>query len=941
MSDSENKTQDYKKTLNLPQTDFPMKANLAAREPEFLKKWEDTQIYSKMVERNAGKPKFVLHDGPPYANGSIHFGHILNKILKDILVKYKSLAGFQSEFIPGWDCHGLPIEHQVDKELGEKKKSMDLVQVRQACRAYADKFVNIQRNEFKRLGVMARWDEPYLTMDYSYEATIARELGKLVAKGLVYKGRKPVHWCTRCQTALAEAEVEYEDHLTPSIYVKFQSAEDLGKVAPSLAGKKVSFLIWTTTPWTLPANLAIALHSRYMYVAIQVGDEVLIVAEGLLESLRKTLNMQEDRLLDRIPAKKLEGIATKHPFLNRESKIILSEHVTLDAGTGLVHIAPGHGQEDYEVGLKYHLPILNPVDNEGKFTQEVGIPEWVGTFVFKANPIIIEKLKSSGALLKSEEISHSYPHCWRCKSPVIFRSTPQYFISLSQDDLRGRSLDAIRRTQWIPHWGRDRIYGMVENRPDWCISRQRSWGVPIMGFQCLSCKESLLSAEVIESIAQRFEKEGADAYFKHSAEELLPAGLKCPHCKGTQWEKEKDILDVWFDSGVSYAAVLEKRANVQFPADIYLEGSDQHRGWFHSSLLTSVGTRNQAPYQSVLTHGFVVDGQGKKYSKSAQNYTPPDKIINSLGAEILRLWVAAEDYRNDIRVSSEIIDRLTETYRKIRNTCRFLLGNLYDFEPDSHYVPVSERPDLDRWAMGTLQDLIQRVMSAYENFEFHLIYHALNQFCTVTLSSFYLDILKDRLYISHAKSPKRRAAQSTLYDILNAMTPMMAPILSFTAEEVQQYLKASVNKRESVFLTDFPKFDPSAVDAELTARFEKIGELRQEVLKALEKARQDKVIGHSLEAQVVLAAEGEWKKFIQDHANFWAECFIVSQVVQAYEIDQPTATSTQIEGLKIQIKKAEGEKCERCWMRSITVGKSPAHPHLCDRCVKVLSTPSS
>jgi len=939
MTDAGDKTQDYKNTLNLPQTDFPMKANLAQREPEFLKKWDETKIYPKMVENRAGKPRFVLHDGPPYANGSIHFGHILNKILKDILVKYKTLAGFQSEFIPGWDCHGLPIEHQVDKELGEKKKAMDVVQIRQACREYARKFVDIQRKEFQRLGVLGRWDQPYLTMDYGYEATIARELGKLVAKGLIYKGKKPVHWCTRCQTALAEAEVEYEDDLSPSIYVKFQNAEDLGKVVPSLAGKKVSFLIWTTTPWTLPANLAVALHKSYMYAAIQVGDEIYVVAEGLLDTLRQVLNMQEDRLIDRIPAKKLEGIATKHPFLNRESKIVLSDHVTLDAGTGLVHIAPGHGQEDYEVGKKYKLPVLNPVDNEGKFTEEVGVPEWVGQFVFKANPLIIEKLKSLGALVKAEELSHSYPHCWRCKSPVIFRSTPQYFISLSQDDLRGRSLDAIRRTQWIPHWGRDRIYGMVENRPDWCISRQRSWGVPIMGFQCKGCKESLLSAEIINAIAERFEKEGADAYFMYSAEELLPPGTQCPHCQGKEWIKEKDILDVWFDSGVSYAAVLEKRPNVHFPADIYLEGSDQHRGWFHSSLLTSVATRNQAPYQAVLTHGFVVDGQGKKYSKSAQNYTPPDKIINSLGAEILRLWVAAEDYRNDIRVSKEIIDRLTETYRKIRNTCRFLLGNLYDFKPDEQYVPLAERPELDRWAIGSLQELTQKVTQAYEGYEFHVIYHALNQFCTVTLSAFYLDILKDRLYISHAKSPKRRAAQSTLYDILLALTPMMAPILSFTAEEVYQFITVSAKKRESVYLSDFPKFQAEQIDVDLMARFEKVIALLQEVLKALEKARQDKVIGHSLEAQVLLAAEGEWKKFIQDNAAFWAECFIVSQVVQVYEIDQPTLIAASLEGLKVQIKKAEGEKCERCWMRSITVGKSPTHPKSCDRCVKVLSTP--
>ncbi|MCE9626002.1 MAG: isoleucine--tRNA ligase [Deltaproteobacteria bacterium] len=937
MSDAKDTGKEYKDTLNLPQTDFPMKANLAQREPEFLKKWDETRIYDKGIQKNAGKPKFVLHDGPPYANGHIHFGHILNKTLKDILVKYKTLAGFQSEFIPGWDCHGLPIEHQVDKELGPKKKTMDVVQIRQACRAYAGKFVDIQRAQFKRLGIMANWEAPYLTMDYSYEAAIARTLGKLVGKGMVYKGKKPVHWCIKDQTALAEAEVEYDNHLSPSIYVKFESLEPLKDVTPQVDGKKVKFIIWTTTPWTLPANLAIAIHKSYTYVALQVGEEIYIVAEGLLDQVRKTLNFQEDRLLDRIPAKKLEGILTKHPFLERTSKVILSDHVTLEAGTGVVHIAPGHGQEDYEVGMRYGLAILNPVDNEGKFTAEVSVPELVGQSVFQANPQIIELLRSKGALVKAEETSHSYPHCWRCKSPVIFRSTPQYFISLSTHDLRGRALDAIRRTEWIPHWGRERIYGMVENRPDWCISRQRSWGVPIMGFRCTACKESLLREDVIEGIAKRFEKEGADAYFKYPAEELLPPCIACPQCGGKTFEKETDILDVWFDSGVSFAAVLEQRPTLQMPADIYLEGSDQHRGWFHSSLLAAIGSEGRAPYKAVLTHGFVVDGEGRKYSKSAKNYTPPEDLINKLGAEVLRLWVAAEDYRNDIRYSNEILDRLVETYRKIRNTCRFLLGNLYDFNPDQDTVPVSERPELDRWAVASLQEFIQRVTQSYENFEFHVIYHSLNQYCTVTLSAFYLDILKDRLYTSKAEGRERRAAQSTVFEILTAMTRLMAPILSFTADEVYQHTPAHSAKAESVFLSDLPVANESLIDKALLERFEKIDQIRQEVLKALEKARQEKVIGHSLEAQVRLSAEGEWKKFLQEYLQFWSHYFIVSQVVVAPELDNPTWTSQAIEGLKVEVKKAEGEKCGRCWTRSITVGKNPAHPALCDRCGKVLS----
>ncbi len=934
----EKKTVDYKETLNLPKTEFPMKANLAIREPEILKKWAGLELYQKILQKNDGRPKFILHDGPPYANGHIHFGHILNKILKDIIVKYKNLSGYQCEFVPGWDCHGLPIEHQVDKELGKNKETMGELEIRQACRTYAEKFVQIQKEEFKRLGVFGTWEQPYLTMNFQYEATIARQLAKLVKKNMVYKGAKPVHWCTHCQTALAEAEVEYEDHRSPSIYVKFVNVDDLGAVSPVLSGKKVNFIIWTTTPWTLPANLALALNKNYTYVAIKVGEDIYIVAEGLLDNLRKTLNFQEDRLLDRIPAKRLEGIHAKHPFLERKVPIILSDHVTLDAGTGIVHIAPGHGQEDYEAGKRYGLSVINPVDNRGIFTEEVGVPEYVGQFVLKANPLIIENLKIQGTLVKAEEMTHNYPHCWRCKNPVIFRSTPQYFISLSADDLRGKSLDAIRRTQWIPHWGRDRIYGMVENRPDWCISRQRTWGVPIMGFRCQSCKTTLLTAEVIEHIAERFETEGADAFFKYGAKELLPPKTKCPQCGNNDFEKEKDILDVWFDSGVSFAAVLEKNPRLGVPADIYLEGSDQHRGWFHSSLLAAIGTMGQAPYKAALTHGFVVDGSGKKYSKSAKNYTPPEKIINSLGCEILRLWVAAEDYRNDIRFSSEIMDRLKETYRKIRNTARFMLGNLYDFDPAVHAVPLQERPMLDRWAISELQDTIGRLREAYDNYEFHIIYHTLNNFCTVTLSSFYLDILKDRLYVSKATSPERRSAQTTIYEILYALLPLMAPILSFSAEEIYQYLPASQHKNPSVFLDSLPQEEAEKKDTVLQDTFQQIEVIRQEVLKALEIARQKKVIGHPLEAQIRISAEDETRKFLQKFdISFWTECFIVSQVVVVYDLENPTLVSENVPGLKIEVKKAEGQKCERCWVRSITVGKNQVHPTLCSRCVKVLT----
>ena len=937
MTSSEEKP-DYKSTLNLPKTDFPMKADLPNKEPLWVKFWSDQNVYSKLIERNEGKPRFVLHDGPPYANGHIHHGHVLNKILKDFIVKFKNLSGSQSEFVPGWDCHGLPIEHQVDKDLGAKKKGMSQLEKRQACREYAQKFVDIQREEFRRLGVLGRWEEPYLTMSFDYEATIARELGKLVGQGMVYKGEKPVYWCIKDQTALAEAEVEYDEHVSPSIYVKFEVPEqDWNEISPALNGQKVSFIIWTTTPWTLPANQAIALHKSYMYAAIQVGPEVYIVAEGLLDQVRKQLDFKEDRLIDRIPAKKLEGLRARHPFLHRPSQVILSDHVTLDAGTGVVHIAPGHGQEDYEVGLHYGLKVLNPVDHQGKFTPEVGVDELTGRSVFEANARIVEILKEKGALLKVEETRHSYPHCWRCKSPVIFRSTPQYFISLSEKDLRGRALDQIRRAQWVPHWGRERIYGMVENRPDWCISRQRTWGVPIMGFRCADCLQSILREEIINFIADRFEKEGADAFFKYDSDELLPPKTACPKCGGAKLVKESDILDVWFDSGVSYASVLEKRPKLKFPADIYLEGSDQHRGWFHSSLLTAVATRGQAPYKTVLTHGFVVDGQGRKYSKSAKNYVPAETVLKKMGAEILRLWVAAEDYRNDIRFSDEILSRLTETYRKIRNTCRYLLGNLYDFNPDAQAVPFEKLPDLDRWALNAFARLTERLTQAFEAYEFHQIYHSLNQFCTVDLSSFYLDILKDRLYTSAPESPERRAAQTVLFELARGLTIWMSPILSFTAEEVWRHLPAFSGKGESVFLNELPRPPAAWKDDALDERMGRIRAVREEVLKGLEIARQKKVIGSSLEAQVRLSAEGDLLKFLKSEEGHWPTLLIVSQVVIVYEMENPTYESPSLEGgLKVLVLPAEGKKCERCWNITITVGRNERHPLLCDRCVKVL-----
>ncbi len=927
---------DYKSTLNLPQTDFPMKADLAQREPVLLKKWQELDIYHKIIEQNQNNPLFVLHDGPPYANGRIHFGHMLNKILKDIIVKTKNMSGFKSEYIPGWDCHGLPIEHHVDKEFKAKKQQVSVLAMRKACREYAMSYVNLQREEFKRLGIFGEWDHPYVTLDKNFEATIAHKLAELVERGLVYKGSKPIHWCTSCKTALAEAEVEYDEHESPSIYVKFKVLGDLTTISPKLKDLPVSLVIWTTTPWTLPANMAVAVHKSYMYTVVKVGEEYFVVAEGLLDAFRKSINQKEDKLIERIPGTKLHNLTLAHPFLNRQVKVVFSNHVTLDAGTGCVHIAPGHGQEDYEVGIANNLPILNPVNDAGVFTEAAELPSVIGQFVFKANPLVIEELTKQGTLVQTEKIRHSYPHCWRCKNPVIFRSTPQYFISMEKNNLRNKALDAIRRVNWIPSWGRDRIYGMVEGRSDWCISRQRSWGNPLMTFRCTGCKQSLLDAQVMMHVAKLIEQQGADIWFEKSAEELLPANTQCKNCQKSTFEKENDILDVWFDSGVSYAAVLEKNKNLRFPADMYLEGSDQHRGWFHSSLLTSVGSKDVAPYQSVLTHGFVVDGDGKKYSKSAKNYTAPDIVLNKYGADIIRLWVASEDYRNDIRFSPEILERIVESYRKFRNTLRYLLGNLFDFDPAKNYVAPETRTELDRWALHQLQDFMDICTQAYENYEFHIVYHSINNFCVNTLSSFYLDILKDRLYVSPKDSELRRSAQSNLYDIAITTIKLVAPILSFTAEEAYQHLNTP-NKKASVFLHTLPKFNEAFKNQDLIETMEKIILVREEVLKALELARKEKLIGHSLEAQVKISAQDDWLKFLRKHETLLNQIFIVSQVVLSFDLPDPSYRSQSIPNLVIKIIMAEGEKCERCWIRSTTVGKNTADPHICSRCTKAVT----
>jgi len=928
---------DYKDTLNLPKTDFSMKANLARKEPELLEKWKEIDIYKKIRTGSEGMKKYILHDGPPYANGDIHLGTALNKIIKDIVIKSRNMVGFDCVYVPGWDCHGLPIEHQVDKELGEKQHTMPQAEKRRLCRSYANRYLDIQRKQFKRFGVFGEWDNPYVTMDYDYEATTIDEFGKLLLSGDVYKGKKPVYWCASCKTALAEAEVEYDDHTTPSIYVKFPMVSDISEARPALSGEKVNLVIWTTTPWTIPANLAIALHEDFDYVAIKVEGEVLIFAKELQDYCLDAFGFRdkEYEVVDEFKGSALEGLKCRHPFIERESVLILAPFVTLDAGTGCVHIAPGHGQEDYEIGLEYGLDVYAPVDDDGRFTPDVNF--FAGEFVFDANDAVNEKLKEVGALLSTMDIEHQYPHCWRCKNPIIFRSTEQWFISMEKNGLRDKALKAIESVNWFPSWGHDRIYGMIENRPDWCISRQRSWGVPITVFYCKNCGEYLATKEILDHIVAMVKKDGADIWFEKDANDLLPDGTVCPACGKNDFKKETNILDVWFDSGVSHAAVLEKRDGLESPCDMYLEGSDQHRGWFHSSLLESVGTRGRAPYKNVLTHGFVVDGEGKKMSKSLGNFIDPQKMVDQYGAEILRLWVAAEDYTVDIRISDEILKRLVEAYRRIRNTSRYILGNLYDFDCKEDMVPVEEMEEIDRWALYRLQEIIRRVKGAYENYQFHVVYYTLYNFCSVDLSALYLDVLKDRLYTSKAGSQERRSAQSAMYLILDAMTRLLAPVLVFTAEEIWSKMPDYEGKEESIHMTQCPEEDAAYLDEELGKKWETLIAVKSEISKAIEIARQGKIVGHSLDSCVSIHAPEKLKIFLEGYLDTMKTLLIVSQVkiVPEDTLSDPYE-STEFEGLKIEVSKALGSKCERCWNYSETVGSNADHPTICARCVENL-----
>ena len=934
---------DWKKTLNLPQTDFPMKANLAKREPEFLKYWEEIRLYKRLEEEGKDRPLFILHDGPPYANGHIHMGTALNKVLKDFILKSKRMFGARCPFVPGWDCHGLPIELNVEKELKVRRGELPKTEIRKHCREYAKRFIDIQREEFRRLGVIGDWENPYLTMSYAYEATIAREFVRLLSQGYVYRRKKPVYWCIHCLTALAEAEVEYETHKSPSIYVKFLLKEDALSVLPELAGQKVSLVIWTTTPWTLPANLAVALNPELDYIAVELNGEVLILAEGRLSALTAELELEKvPPIITRIDPRVLEGRHVQHPFIERDSLVILADYVTLEAGTGCVHIAPGHGEEDYESGLRYGLEVYSPVDDQGRFLPEV--PLVGGQNIYEANPRIIEILRERGMLLHVSQIEHSYPHCWRCKKPVIFRATEQWFISMEAGDLRKRALEWIDRVKWIPHWGYNRIRSMVENRPDWCLSRQRAWGVPVTVFSCASCGEILRDEKYYEKTLKLFEEYGADIWFEKTPSELLPEGTVCPKCGGKEFHKEEDILDVWFDSGVSFAAVLEQRPELKFPAELYLEGSDQHRGWFQSSLLCAVSTRGRAPYESVLTHGFVVDGQGRKMSKSLGNVIPPEKIIKRYGAEILRLWVSAEDYRGDIRLSDEILSRMVEAYRKIRNTCRFLIGNLFDFDPEKDLVPPERLPEFERFVLYRLSSLITRCRKAYEGFNFHIVFQGLHQFCAGDLSALYIDVSRDTLYCEAPDSLVRRACQTVLYHALRSITLLMAPILSFTAEEIWSRIPGK-REHKSVHLALFPEPILMEVPPDFLEKWERLLRVRGEITKALERARKEqKLIGNTLEAQVLIKAEEETlAAFIKEEEKTLEYLAIVSDL--SYVENLPEAkgeeaifVSEEIPGLSILVRRAPGQKCERCWQWKESVGTHPDLPQVCDRCYQVLTT---
>ena len=934
---------DIKSTINLPKTAFPMKANLPNREPALLEAWGRLDVYSAIRAARVGRPLFVLHDGPPYANGHIHLGQSLNKILKDIVVKSRAMMGFDAPYLPGWDCHGLPIEHQVDKNLGSKKAGMSPLAIRAACRAYAEKFIDVQRGEFRRLGVFGEWQAPYRTLDPLYEGTIIEQIGRFAANGNIYRDKRSVHWCPRCATALAEAEVEYEEHVSPSIYVRFPwEGGALEKKVPAVRGRKVSILIWTTTPWTLPANLAVAFHPDFKYQLIDVGDEILVLVAERAPEVLALNGLKPDKILATLNGREIVELGealSPYPFAAEgRSRLVLGDYVTRETGTGAVHTAPGHGMDDYLTGRRYGLAIFSPVDERGRFVD--AITPFAGRPVHDANEAIIEDLRDRGVLFHMETITHSYPHCWRCKKPILFRATEQWWIALDHNDLRKRCLDAIGEVDWIPAAGSARIGNMLETRPDWCISRQRVWGVPLPFPFCTACEKPLVDTKFIDRVSALFRERGSDAWFDAEAFKTLAKGAACAECGGSDLAPHNEIVDVWFESGVSYLAVMAAQKNSPWPSDLYLEGSDQHRGWFHSSLLIAVNDRGEAPYRSVLTHGFTLDGSGRKMSKSIGNVIAPQEVIKQHGADVLRLWVATVDFLEDMRLSQEILARNADAYRKIRNTCRFLLGNLYDFDAPRHVVATKDLHEIDRWVLLQLNDLIERVRKSYERYEFHLVTQALHRFSTVTLSSLYLDILKDRLYTSPAGAPERRSAQTAMSRILDALTRLMAPVLCFTAEEIWQAMRGRKPGEaidDSIHVAEFPERVDIPEDPDLLRRWEQLLAVREEVLKALEIVRSAGGIGNSLEAQITLQSSPEMGPLLERYGRELQFLFIVSRVALD-AVPEPTLESERVPGLRIAVERAAGKKCERCWNLTTDIAADSDHPTVCARCARAIRT---
>ena len=929
---------ELKKTLNLPKTDFPMKASLPQNEPKQLEAWQAENIYERILGARQGKPLFVLHDGPPYPTGTIHLGTGLNKILKDMIVKSKSMAGHYAPYVPGWDCHGLPIETQVEKELGGKGKVAP-AEFRQKCRDYATKYVEQHKRDFKRLGVFGRFNDPYLTMSHEYEATIASAFLDFMEKGYVYRGRKPVYWCIYDNTALAEAEVEYEDHTSPSIWVRFKVAGEEGGEAAAKVGSDVSAVIWTTTPWTIPHNRGLAFHPDFEYAVVRTEKGKLLLAADRVAALQADCDIKQADVLGTFKGREFEGMKFQHPFLTIQVPGVLADYVTLDQGSGIVHTAPGHGAEDFVTGQKYGLETYAPLDDNGVYLE--GLPEYKGKDVFTANPIVVKLLGDRGALLGNHPYKHTYPHCWRCHNPVIFRATEQWFIKMDQaakgksETFRQEALAQIPGVKWIPSWGEERMYEMIEKRPDWCVSRQRFWGTPIIVFYCDSCGTRLEDFQALRNVVEWFRKEGADAWYKHTAEELLPAGTKCS-CGGTKWRKENDILDVWFDSGSSHLAVLKGK---EWPADVYLEGPDQYRGWFHSSLLIAVGVKDAAPYRGVVTHGWTLDEQGRPMSKSLGNVVLPSEICEKWGADLLRLWVASQEYQADVKMSERVMTQLSEAYRKIRNTFRFALGNLNGFDPTADAVPNEELDEMDQWMLERTADLVKRCREWYTSYEFHRIYHAIHDFCVVDLSAFYYDVLKDRLYTKAPKNKSRRSGQTAVWRVTSALVRLASPVLVFTSEEIWQYLPKLKSEPESVHMALFPEESElrTGIATSKANAWELLGRVRGEVLKALEVARNEKkLINSGLEAKVLLNADLELKAKLKHYLPQLPGLFIVSQV-ELMSAGAGDYKSDVVPSLEVTVQRADGKKCERCWNYSTRVGENSRYPTICERCCEAIA----